>query len=328
MKKFFILLVMIAAATLSKGLCRDSLAVFEINSTGRLVRSAPVQIPLNTQAYIGFESNNTNKALEFNQGFLIDFGGGSVAVQYQGTGFWSHEGTNNWLKRSYPNAVTPSSLVLNDGVRGPCTITFFCQNAAIRGVIYSKPDFTYASYWTRTLIKPSSSKLTVSIPNRSMGSIKIEQYGSQPPFLLKKSGLANLFVSSNQYSGVGFPGFSDGSNTNYKSSVVSWGTAFEQRSSRDVNARYLGPMTVEISYTNKNDSNNFAFVNSYVSPANYTYNTTSGVNVVKDDVSSKKQSGRLVFEKSLDQKKWLPAEDMYVTDTGGEAYYRFRLEEL
>lgn len=313
----------------TSGIAGDSLAVFEINSTGNLVRSAQVTIPANTSVNIGFESNNTNKALTFNQGVLVDFGGGAVAVKYQDPPVLQYGETDGYATRLYRNAAVQS---LNQfeyaGVMGPCTITFFCQSAAVRGFIYSKSDYKYASYWTKVLIKPSSSKLTVNIPQNYMGDMLEEAYGKQSPSWVKRTGLANSFVSSNQYSGFGSPYFYDGSSTSSISSVVTWGTVPETKSYRTVNARFLGPMTVDVSYTNKYDTNNFAFIRYYISPAKYSYNTTSGVNVVKDEATPSTKNVRLVFEKSTDNKKWLPADSMYVTETSGQAFYRIRNEEF
>jgi len=309
----------------------DSLAVFEIKSTGNLVRSAQVSIPANTLVNIGFESNNTNNALIFNQGVLVDFGGGAVAVKYQDPQYLQSGQTNGYATRSFPNAAVESLNQFElSGVMGPCTVTFFCKSAALRGSIYSKSDYKYASYWTKVLIKPSSSKLTVNIPQNYMGDMLQEKYGYQSPSWTKKTGLNNTFVSSNQYSGFGYasPYFYGGSSTSSISSVATWGTVPETKSYRTVNARFLGSMTVDVSYTNKSDTNNFAFIRYYISPANYSYNTTSGVNVVKDEANPNTKNVRLVFEKSTDNKKWLPADSMYVTEASGQAFYRIRNEEF
>jgi hypothetical protein len=313
----------------TSGIAGDSLAVFEINSTGNLVRSAQVSIPANTLVNIGFESNNTNNALYCNQGVLVDFGGGAVAVKYQDSPYLQYGQTNGYAARSYPNAANANGQFDRyEGVRGPCTISFFCKSAAVRGSIYSKSDYRYASYWTSVLIKPSSSKLTVNIPQNCMGGMLEERYGSQYVSWIKKTGLANSFVSSNQYSGFFSPGFYGGSNTPSTSSVVTWDTVPETKSYRTVNGSFLGPMTVDVSYTNKSDTNNFAFIRYYISPANYSYNTTSGVNVAKDEVTPNTKNVRFVFEKSTDNKMWIPADSMYVTETSGQAFYRIRNEEF
>ena len=313
----------------TSGIAGDSLAVFEIKSTGNLVRSAQVTIPANTLVNIGLESNNTNNALTFNQGVLVDFGGGAVAVKYRDPPWLPYGQTNGYAARSYPNAaVVYGQFPDYEGVRGPCTISFFCKSAAVRGSIYSKSDYKYASYWESVLIKPSSSKLTVNIPQNYMGDMLEERYGSQYVSWIKKTGLANSFVSSNQHSGYAPPGFYGGSSTSSISSVVTWGTAPETKSYRTVNAGFLGPMTVDVSYTNKSDTNNFAFIRYYISPAKYSYNTTSGVNVVKDEATPNSKNVRLVFEKSTDNKKWLPADSVYVTETSGQAFYRIRNEEF
>jgi hypothetical protein len=314
---------------ITSGMAGDSLAVFEIKSTGNLVRSAQVSIPANTLVNIGFESNNTNNAITFNQGVLVDFGGGAVAVKYQDPPWLQYGQTNGYATRSFPNAARdPAFAFASPGVMGPCTITFFCQSAAVRGSIYSKSDSKYASYWTSVLIKPSSSKLTVNIPQNYMGDMLEERYGSQFPSWTKKTGLNNTFVYSNQYSGFTTPGFYGASVTSSISSVVTWSTVPETKSYRTVNGRFLGSMTVDVSYTNKSDTNNFAFIRYYISPANYSYNTTSGVNVVKDEANPNTKNVRLVFEKSTDNKNWLPADSMYVTETSGQAFYRIRNEEF
>ena len=316
----------------TSGIAGDSLAVFEIKSTGNLVRSAQVTIPANTLVNIGFESNNTNNALNCNQGVLVDFGGGSVAVKYQDFIYRSGQANDNGFdNRSYRNAAPippPSNPLELSGVMGPCTITFFCKSAAVRGSIYSKSDYKYASYWRSVLIKPSSSKLTVNIPQNYMGDMLEEKYGYQSPSWTKKTGLNNTFVSSNQYSGFASPYFYSSTATSSISSVVTWSTVPETKSYRTVNARFLGPMTVDVSYTNKSDTNNFAFIRYYISPAKYSYNTTSGVNVVKDDATPNTKNVRLVFEKSTDNKKWIPADSMYVTEISGQAFYRVRNEEF
>lgn len=312
----------------TSGIAGDSLAVFEIKSTGNLVRSAQVSIPANTLVDIGFESNNTNNALTFNQGVLVDFGGGAVAVKYQDPPYLQYGQTNGYATRSFPNAAVESFQFAQKGVMGPCTITFFCKSAAVRGSIYSKSDYKYASYWRSVLIKPSSSKLTLNIPQNYMGDMLEEKYGYQSPSWTKKTGLNNTFVSSNQYSGFASPYFYSSTATSSISSVVTWSTVPETKSYRTVNARFLGPMTVDVSYTNKSDTNNFAFIRYYISPAKYSYNTTSGVNVVKDDATPNTKNVRLVFEKSTDNKKWIPADSMYVTEISGQAFYRVRNEEF
>ena len=313
----------------TSGIAGDSLAVFEIKSTGNLVRSAQVTIPANTLVNICFESNNTNNALTFNQGVLVDFGGGAVAVKYQDPPYLQYGQTNGYATRSFPNAAVESYFQFaNSGVMGPCTITFFCKSAAVRGSIYSKSDYKYASYWRSVLIKPSSSKLTLNIPQNYMGDMLEEKYGYQSPSWTKKTGLNNTFVSSNQYSGFASPYFYSGTGTSSISSVVTWSTVPETKSYRTVNARFLGPMTVDVSYTNKSDTNNFAFIRYYISPAKYSYNTTSGVNVVKDDATPNTKNVRLVFEKSTDNKEWIPADSMYVTEISGQAFYRVRNEEF
>jgi hypothetical protein len=161
-----------------------------------------------------------------------------------------------------------------------------------------------------------------------MGDMREERYGYQWPSWTKKTGLANTFVLSNQYSGFASPSFYGVNATSSISSVVKWGTVQEINSYRTVNARFLGPMTVDVSYTNKSDTNNFAFIRYYISPANYSYNTTSGVNVAKDEATPNTKNVRLVFEKSTDNKKWIPADSMYVTETIGQAFYRIRNEEF
>ena len=329
--RYLLLSLILLQLVATSGIAGDSLAVFEINSTGNLVRSAQVSIPANTLVNIGFESNNTNNALTFNQGVLVDFGGGAVAVKYQDTPWLPYGQTNGYDARSYPNAAVYGQFYSYEGyegVRGPCTISFFCKSAALRGSIYSKSDYKYASYWTSVLIKPSSSKLTVNIPQNCMGDMLEERYGSQYVSWIKKTGLANSFVSSNQYSGFSSPCFYGANATSSISSVVTWGTVPETKSYRTVNARFLGPMTVDVSYTNKSDTNNFAFIRYYISPANYSYNTTSGVNVAKDEVTPNTKNVRLVFEKSTDNKMWIPADSMYVTETSGQAFYRIRNEEF
>jgi len=309
------------------GMCGDSLAVFEIKSTGSLVRSASITIPANTLVDVGFESNNQDKSMEFNQGVLVDFGGVAIAVKYQGYYYYNPWGDMTaWANRSYKDAAVKQGYV--PAFTGPCTITFFCKNAALRGAIYSKTDYKYASNWTRRLVKPSSSELSINVPLNQMGAFDVEEFGLQSPSWIKTSGLANSFVISNRYSGISAPYLFSSSNTSYTSSVVKWATVGEIKSQRYVDGNFIGPMNVKISYTNKSDTNNFAFISYYISPATYSYNTTSGVNVVKDDAKPDKKNVRLVFEKSKDNKKWLPADSMYVTETSGQAFYRIRNEEF
>jgi len=310
------------------GMCGDSLAVFEIKSTGSLARSASTTIPANTIVNVGFESNNQNQSMEFNQGVIVDFGGGAIAVRYQGYYDYRPWGDMTaWDNRSYKNAALQQYQYGTD-FTGPCTITFFCKNASLRGAIYSKTDYKYASNWTRRLVKPSSSELSINVPLNQMGGFDVEEFGFQLPSWKKTIGLANSFVISNRYSGISYPYFGSNSSTSYTSSVVKWATVGEIKSQRQVYGSFIGPMNVKISYTNKSDTNSFAFISYYISPATYSYNTTSRVNVVKDEATPNTKNVKLVFEKSTDNKKWIPADSMYVTETIGQAFYRIRNEEF
>jgi hypothetical protein len=101
------------------------MAVFDIKSTGDFsVHSSQLQIPANTVCKVGFETSNTDPDLDYNQGVLMDFGNGLVAVKYAGYQPTPYYYPSGWRNRTYPLAAMDRRYG-SGRIYGPCKLTFF-----------------------------------------------------------------------------------------------------------------------------------------------------------------------------------------------------------
>jgi len=339
-----------------RGVCGDSLVCFELRSTNRLVQSAVLQIPANTTASFGFESNNRFGELAFSQGCLLQIEGRTF-VKYQAdfdSQAYSWPGgylaTNQyfmsiWNARNFPEASQWRGLInygYSKNIRGPASISFFCRRAELRGTVYVSTDrFPVSSFYTQRILTPKDTPFRLVIPSNSIGGVDLDTYGEQSPLETMTTGSRGQFTFTNEitYSnGLKFPitlgdnkqklwpRFLEGSGTNESSSVVTWATIGKPGNSRNVEISYLGPATITYAYTNTADIFSFARLRYYISPANITYNNfLAKTEPLKIKGEEKFQMQRLVLERSADGKKWVKASGGVLNDSLDEASYRIRL---
>lgn len=341
-----------------RGVCGDSLVCFELRSTNRLVQSAVLQIPANTTARFGFESNNRFGELAFSQGCLLQIEGRTF-VKYQADfdsqAYSWPEGylaTNQyfmsiWNARSFPQASQWRGLI-NYGyaktIRGPASVSFFCRRAELRGTVYVTTDgFPVSSFYTQKILSPKDAPFRLVIPSNSLGGVDLDTYGEQSPVAASVSGSRGQFIFTNQitYSnGLKFPValyenkerstfFGESSATNEPSSVVTWAKISKPSNSRTVGISYLGPATITYAYTNATDASSFARLRYYISPANIAYNNLlAKAEPLKIKGEEEFRPQRLVLERSSDGKKWTKALGGVLTNSVDEATYRLRLEQI
>ena len=326
-----------------KGYCGDSLFCFEISSSGDLVQSAPIDVPAGTVISIGFETTNTSSELVFSQGYEIETNGKKIvkyqsdySIAYNGNPSYFSYITTPYNNRPFPDAAENT---LNNPIYGPCTIKFFCKNSALRGMVYIKTDNTYTYYYQSKILNPNETSFTINVPQNNIAGVYVWNFGLQSVQRSMVSGSGNIFSNNslisivNPYGTSGPPYnnapavnayFSEVLTQNTNSSVVSWARIGEIQSSRTVSAPYIGPCTITYKYTNSSDLYSFSILKYYISPANYTYNSTSGSNnnsnapVVYKNVN-------LILERSTDLQNWSAIDTILVTETSGKAFYRIKI---
>jgi hypothetical protein len=326
-----------------KGFCSDSFICFEINSSADLVQSAPIDVPAGTVISIGFETTNTSSEFVFSQGYVIEANGKKI-VKYQSDYSIAYNGNPSYysfITTPYNNRPFPDAAenTFNNLIYGPCTIKFFCKNSALRGMVYIKTDNTYTYYYQSKILNPNETSFTINVPQNNIAGVNVWNFGLQSVQKGMVSGSGNTFSNKSLTSivnpyGTGGPPynneptlnayFSEVTTQTTNSSVVSWARIGEIQSSRTVSAPHIGPCTITFKYTNSSDLYSFSIIKYYTSPANYTYNSTSGSNnnsnapVVYKNVN-------LILERSTDLQNWSAIDTILVTETAGKAFYRIKI---
>lgn len=349
--RFILLWVIVVFSLGFDGFSQDSLVCYEISSRSNLVQSSPLQIPAGMTASISFESNNRQGEMAFSQGCLLQIEGRTF-VKYQADYRLSY--TNDsvlsaiWARREFAFfSSDPESKAKNlHSVRGPCTISFFCKSAAMKGTVYLAPDLTGSRYYTNKLFRASEGSFRIVLPPNTIADISDhEYYGSQSPAQTVLSGQGNQFSSTNILAWTSnvknklprdepkdYGSFQDpGTWTNVPSRVVTWAKIWSASSNggRTVYRKYIGPATITYTYTNRSDVNSFTRLRYYISPVSISYNNLFSKNTSfpKEGIDFFKNK-RLVLEKSKDGKKWVQAPGGILTNTIEQASYRFRLEQI
>lgn len=295
-------------------IAQDSMVCFEITSSGPTVYSAPLSIPANTYVYLNLRTSNTDQSKKYNQGALIEYPFGKTVFYSERGG----EGYPFWGNRENPSAFYHNQSY----VRGPCTISFFANNASLRSMVYIRPDSQYSLYTTR-IFYPNEQSLDINVPNQSFGDYVIEPYGSQYPSasIISSSGIE---YPDGKESSLGHHTFSKYPSTNYQSSVAPWTTTYRWDAVMSANPKNFGPCTIRFRFTNQVDTNSVAVIRHLITGGNYS-SSTNAVNGGGGGASTSVQNVNLIVERSSDLQNWAAVSSATITENAGKAFYRVKI---